>query len=102
MSNEGLEHGDNASEAAFDIGIFLLDGLLGTKDGLEFLVGLLARELVDAALKSLDLVLSAFADGALGLAVWGVSVSDWCFVVRGLLLCVGRWGQSRQRFNTGS
>lgn len=62
-------HGHDALEAL--PGVLQLGGdqVLLAQHQLQVMVGLLALEVVDAAVQGIDLVLGALADGALGLAV---------------------------------
>lgn len=76
LADERLQHGDYAGQAALDVGILLLDKLLGAEDGLEFLVGLLVCELLDAALERLDLILCALPDGTLSLSILRMSANN--------------------------
>jgi hypothetical protein len=69
LADERLQHGDYASQTTLDIGILLLDNLLCAEDGLEFLVGLLVCELLDAALERLNLILCTLTDGTLSLSI---------------------------------
>lgn len=81
LTNDRLKHGNNASQTTLNISIFLLDSLLGAKNTLQFLIGLLVGEFLDTTLESVDLVLSALANGSLSFTILdGVS--------KGVLGCI--------------
>jgi len=64
-----LYHSHDRLEPPLDFGIFGLYRLLGPQSNLQLLVRLLRSELADPLLQRLDLQLSAFSNGSLGLAV---------------------------------
>lgn len=68
-TDERLQHADNGCQPLPHLDILALGRLLRLDDGLQLLVRLQAGELLDAPLERLDLVLGAFADGPLRLAV---------------------------------
>ena len=70
----GLDHGHDGGQAPLLLGEFGLDGVGLAAGLLELQVGLGGLELDDLALELLGPEALAFADSALGLAVWvGVS-----------------------------
>lgn len=71
LGDERLQHADDGRQAAFDVGVLGFDGLLGSNDGLQLLVGLLGGELPDPPLEVLDGEFGPLSDGSLGLTVWG-------------------------------
>lgn len=78
--DEGLQHGDDRGQTAFDVGIFSFDGLLGADDGLQFLVGLLGGEFPDPPLEILNGEFGPLSYGTLGLTVCVVGQSHTTWV----------------------
>lgn len=96
-AHNGLEEAYDALQALPDVGILGLDGLLLAQHHLEVMVRLLALEVPDALIQTVDLVLGALSNRALGLAVvralpgelLGGEVCDATRVWAGAALLVG-------------
>lgn len=67
--SNGLQQSVDGLQAALEVVVLGLDGVSGADDVLQLLEGLLALQLLDTALQSLNLVLGPLANGALGFAV---------------------------------
>lgn len=67
--SNGLQQSVDGLQAALEVVVLGLDGVSGADNVLQLLEGLLALQLLDTALQSLNLVLGPLANGALGFAV---------------------------------
>ena len=68
-SKQRLQQREGSTEFLLDVNILSLDQLLLLEDGLQFLVGLLIGQVVDALLQRLDLGLGPLPDGSLSFPI---------------------------------